>query len=137
MVFEMPPTWRSASNTIGRTSDRCSSSYAAVRPAGPAPTMTAVFDIDDSRFLGDGLRPWSRGEKEEPAQYEVHAERESRGEQLAGDHRQMTHADCDGDHDGVDHQPGEPQREEKRQLERSTIDATVLEYELHRQPVER
>src|SRR6202043_2992882 len=41
--FDMPPTWPSASKTSGITSDRRSNSSPAVRPAGPAPAMTATF----------------------------------------------------------------------------------------------
>src|SRR6185295_10998744 len=43
MVLEMPPTCVSSSNTSGFTSLRSSSSQAVVRPAGPAPAMTAIF----------------------------------------------------------------------------------------------
>src|ERR1700722_12175401 len=42
MVLEMPPTWASASMTMGAISVRLNSSSAAVRPAGPAPAMTAI-----------------------------------------------------------------------------------------------
>src|SRR5271155_4535175 len=48
MVFEIPPTWLSASKTIGVISERRSNSRAAVSPAGPAPATTAIF-----------LRPWA------------------------------------------------------------------------------
>src|SRR5690348_1685929 len=43
IVQEMPPMRFVASSTTGRTSERRRSSSAAVRPAGPAPMMMALF----------------------------------------------------------------------------------------------
>src|SRR3954468_5096023 len=42
-VREMPPMYVLFSSSMGFTSDRVSSSYAAVKPAGPAPMMIAVL----------------------------------------------------------------------------------------------
>src|ERR1035441_7857092 len=41
----MPPTWLSDSKTMGLIFERASSSSAAVRPAGPAPAITATFSF--------------------------------------------------------------------------------------------
>jgi len=47
IVREIPPISSDASSTIGFTSVRRSNSSAAVNPAGPAPMITACFDMDD------------------------------------------------------------------------------------------
>src|SRR5689334_515214 len=45
MVFEMPPISPDFSSMMGLISVRFNNSYAAVRPAGPAPIMIAFLPI--------------------------------------------------------------------------------------------
>src|SRR5580692_5232406 len=53
MVLAMPPIMSLFSRTSGVTSERVNSSRAAVRPAGPAPMITAVRS--GGRRLGGAL----------------------------------------------------------------------------------
>src|SRR3989338_2575212 len=64
----MPPIISVASHTIGCTSVRSRSSYAAVSPAGPAPAMTAIFPI----FLYQLMKNIRLPHPEIPDQHDPH-----------------------------------------------------------------
>src|SRR6185312_4562009 len=126
IVLEIPPTWESASMTIGCTPELRCNSTAAVSPAGPAPTMTAVLCISASR---KSLRGGETREHQTAPQQKVGSERAARGRGLGEQVVQVRVFGRNEHHGGIDHQPHEAQRDEQRQLQRRMRDSPEAEYE--------
>src|SRR5882762_4041596 len=113
----MPPTWVSGSMTMGVISDRLKSSRAAVRPAGPAPAITAIVC-----FLSlEGMEMYSGGaaldEKKPAARLEIPSKGKAGRSALGNEVVCAEEFDAEGHGGGVDRDPDHSNTREARKLD--------------------